>query len=93
MNSSFSFSRLGVISPISSARWAVWTGGSAVTIWSFCGRYSRCALTNSVMSSPSGRSGSSDHGSGPTMRVADENNSGWRSTVIASSCPVTITTP
>ena len=30
MKSSFSLRRFGVISDISSARWAVWTGGSMV---------------------------------------------------------------
>ena len=37
MNSSFSRSRFGVISRISSARCAVWIGGSNVSIWSLIG--------------------------------------------------------
>ena len=43
MNSSFSFSRFGVIKRMSSARWFVCFGGSKVVIWSPIGSSSRCS--------------------------------------------------
>ena len=63
MNSSFSLRRLGVMSRMSSDRWAVWAGGSMVGSWSDMGSLWRCSAMRSVMSSPS--SGTGKPGKGP----------------------------
>ncbi len=91
MNSSFSFSRFGVISRISSARWSVCRGGSNVGSWSLNGSSSRCCSISSLTSSPS--SGTGNPGNGPVTELHDEYVSVSRYTSTASSSPVTITTP
>ena len=48
MNSSFSFRRFGVISRMSSARCAVWFGGSSVGSWSLIGSSSRCSSMSAL---------------------------------------------
>ena len=83
MNASFSPSRFGVISRMSSARWAVCTGGSSVGSWSLIGSSSRWASMSAVMSSPT--SGTGNPGNGPVTELHDENVAvSWR-TAIASS--------
>ncbi len=52
-NASFSFSRFGVMSRISSPRCAVCLGGSNDGSWSLNGNSSRCSSMIWVMSSPS----------------------------------------
>ena len=91
MNSSFSLSRFGVISPISSARWAVCLGGSNVMIWSPIGSSSRCAATTSVTSSPVSSTGNVKFG--PATMLQLEKLAVSRITASTSSCPATITTP
>ena len=48
MNSSFSLRRFGVISRMSSARCAVWFGGSSVGSWSLIGSSSRCSSMSAL---------------------------------------------
>ena len=91
MNASFSFSRFGVIRRRRSARLAVWTGGSSVGNWSLIGSWSRCSSMTAVTSSPS--SGTGKPGNGPLTELQDENRSVSWYTAIASSYPVTNTTP
>ena len=71
MNSSFSRSRFGVISRMSSARCAVWIGGSNVSSWSLIGSASRCCSMSALTSSPS--SGTGKPGNGPVGELHDEN--------------------
>ncbi len=91
MNSSFSFRRLGVISPISSPRCAVCFGGSKLMIWSPIGTASRHCSTCSVTSSPVSSTGNLKLG--PATMLTLEKVAASRSTVSTSSCPATITTP
>ena len=70
MNSSFSRSRFGVIRRMSSARWAVWMGGSNVSIWSLNGSSSRCCSMSALTSSPSSATG--NPGKGPVGELHDE---------------------
>ena len=83
MNSSFSLSRFGVISRISSARCAVCIGGSSVGSWSLNGSSSRCCSMSSLTSSPS--SGTGNPGNGPVTELHDENVAVSWYTAIASS--------
>ena len=83
MNASFSPSRFGVMSRISSARCAVWTGGSRVGSWSLIGSSSRWAAMSAVTSSPT--SGTGKPGNGPVTELHDENVAVSCSTATASS--------
>ena len=91
MNSSFSFSRFGVIRRINSPRCAVCLGGSNVGSWSLNGSVSRYSSMIGPMSSPTRGTGNFVHG--PATALHDENVAGSLHTAIASSKPVTITTP
>ena len=91
MNSSFSLSRFGVISRISSPRCSVCFGGSNDGSWSLNGSESRYSSMIALMSSPS--SGTGNFVYGPLTVLHDENAAGSLYTAIASSKPVTITTP
>ncbi len=71
MNSSFSLSRLGVISRMRRPRCAVCFGGSMFGSWSLNGISSRCASMRSLTSSPS--SGTGKPGNGPVTALHDEN--------------------
>ncbi len=70
MNSSFSFSRFGVISRMRRPRWSVCRGGSKVGSWSLNGRPSRCSSMTALMSSPS--SGTGNWANGPLTVLHDE---------------------
>ena len=70
MNSSFSWSRFGVIRRIRSPRCAVCLGGSKVVTWSLNGSSSRCSSMRSPTSSPS--SGTGNPGNGPVTELHDE---------------------
>ena len=69
MNSSFSRSRLGVSSRISSARSRVWSGWSIVTMCSFCGSRWRYRSMSSLMSSPTRGSGKSANGPATVLQA------------------------
>jgi len=71
IDASFSLRRLGVISRISSPRWAVCTGGSRVGSWSLIGSSSRCSSMRPLTSSPA--SGTGNPGKGPDTDRHDEN--------------------
>ena len=73
MNSSFSLSRFGVISRISSPRCSVCFGGSNDGSWSLNGNESRCSSMIALMSSPSSGTGNFVHG--PATVLHDENTS------------------
>ena len=83
MNSSFSFSRFGVMRRMSSARCAVCFGGSNDGSWSLNGSSSRYCSMMSLMSSPS--SGTGQRANGPTTVLQFENVSVSFRTAIASS--------
>ena len=70
MNSSFSFSRFGVISRMSRWRCAVCVGGSKDGSWSLNGSSCRHFAMMSLMSSPS--NGSENFTNGPLTALHDE---------------------
>ena len=71
MNTSFSFSRLGVIKRMRSARCAVWVGGSNVGSWSLIGSWSRYWSMSALTSSPT--RGTGKPGNGPLTALQAEN--------------------
>ena len=70
MSSSFSLSRPGVRSRISSPRWEVCIGGSNDGSWSLNGSSSRCCSMISRMSSPS--TGTENFVNGPLTVLHEE---------------------
>ena len=74
MNSSFSFSRFGVMRRMRSARWSVCSGGSNEGSWSLKGNAPRCSSMMAVMSSPSSGTG---HGKNGPATVLQLENRSW----------------